>query len=647
MSDYLIIDSNVNFANKLYAALTGRAARIREEVVAPSGEDVGALSDRVAQRLSGRKGRGEPNTIILMNAEAAVDGACRQQQPLVELAFWLRAKHRLPNAIVFYSLQSLGRLMKDKPEHFIITAPGSYHLRLPISEGLLAKLSGVKPLTNQSALKPFLKARINIERMRHRYANYAGMALMLNAAKKVWGITGVPKSFLKVGANLTSMTDFRASLDYHLLATYYDLTAVRLDESRNGPLKLADASKKILLIDDMADQGWKLILSQMVYGDPGDKRLSSLTLPATLLDLGKAVRSHKPHLLLLDLRLSDETGKRPLDELEGYQLLTELKAHPNYKGIPVIMFTASSNAETTKKLIEAGAEAVWTKPGLDEGLAPSDVLDRYADLLKVVDRAFNKFKDVRYSRADPDFSQLRVRLFEKMEWLKYRLLLYREDQLSDLQQGTDFKDFTDIYVDTNLIMSSHGNVDIVESLCNLYTLARVTAKTKKYYGYDQGRVQYSEPKVVVPNQVFDELVKKIKQGDDPMNILFYMVLRDLSGQVMQAIRTEYDQYTADQNFKPQFTMRVPKENVYADPFILDDISHLLVLGYKKMRYADPRKARGGGKGIEKKVEFPDRKVLLVSDDGDLVEKARLMFPQDRFSFYSIAQFNNEVRKIDL
>src|SRR5690606_25177038 len=74
-------------------------------------------------------------------------------------------------------------------------------------------------------------------------------------------------------------------------------------------------------------------------------------------ELKKTIDNFKPHLILLDLRLNDEEGKKELTELGGFQLLKHLKSDDCLKGLPVIMFTASSNAETIKELITNGAEA--------------------------------------------------------------------------------------------------------------------------------------------------------------------------------------------------------------------------------------------------------------------------------------------------
>ena len=640
---FLIIDSSKNYAKKLYEALSGNGANADKNVIDSSKEkDFSALSKKIAARAKNRR------TILLINAEALIEGGLRQHQKLVELVFWLRCKHKLQNAIIFYSLQSINRLLKTKPENFILLAPSSYHFQQPLDIEKIKKLQ-FEPLGKSDNLKPFLKSRINLRQTRHRYANYAGMSLMLNIAKEVWNVAVDTKIIQGNVNNFTQFFGFRKSLDYHLLATYFDLEIIGIDEAKKTSLKIANQlsrSKRILLIDDLAENGWKPILSKMIYGNPNNKNIKSLRihnelqngkrlfdLDKTKKELEATIKTHKPHLILLDLRLNDEEGKRPSKDLGGFKLLKYLKSHSSFKGVPVIIFTASSNAEITKEMVSAGAEAVWTKPGLDEGLGSLSIYDRYQSLLKAIEKAFDKYKNLTYYGGSNQFSDLRIQLLNKIEWVKYRLMLYEEPELMTLQQATAFKDFTDIYVDTNFLMANSG-IDIVENLSNLYVISKMTSRTQKYYSHNQKTFPYYEPKIVISNQIFDELIKKIKTMGEPMNVLVYSIIREL---FPESVRTEYRLFNNDPNLKPQFELRNPKEDLYADPFIIDDISHLIVLRYKKFKVGNNRYAT---------VNFPNRKVLLISNDGDLIKKTRLMF-KSSFKQYTIADFNNEARKIKL
>lgn len=637
MGNYLIVDSNVRFAEKLYQALTDKSQDASPHIVDTASfndlaMDLSRVSDEVARRAKSSK------LTVLINAEALTRDGLRQHQKVVDLVFWLRCKHNLRNAIATYSVQSLDALLKKKPEHFILHSPGTYHFQLPLGYSDLKRIANLQPLDDISTIKPYLRPRINLDRIRHTYANYAGIASMFELSKRVWEIKQISKRFLDA-ADLTRVSEFRSSLDSYLLKTYFTPEAEATADLQ--ALKISNPPRKVLLLDDLADMGWRLVLSQMIYGKPDDDRIWALPVPTTEAHISQAIREHKPDLLLLDLRLDNEIGNTPTRELGGYKLLSFLKSSLEFKGLPVVMFTASSNAQTTKDLIYEGAEAVWTKPGLDEQPSSGVVVSRYAELLALVNQTTNKHSQLALPVSKYGFGDFRIRFFEKIEWIKYRLGLYSSAELEKFHKATAFYGFTDIYIDTNYLINNDDKIDILESLSNLYIVSSITSNTKKTYKVDGKRFGYVEPKIVISNQVLDELIKRIKRGNEQMDSTVYAIVRELSG---RRIRSEYSRFTDNPAFRPMYKMNNPKENLYADPFLLDDISQLIVLGYQKITFQDEFNAVPGQK---KKVYFPDRNVLLVTNDHDLTEKTRKMLPSGTFRTYRIEEFNKEARGVDL
>ena len=76
------------------------------------------------------------------------------------------------------------------------------------------------------------------------------------------------------------------------------------------------------------------------------------------LSAAKTEKHKKPDLILLDLNM-------PLKN--GFEVLTELKSHPNLRSIPVIVLTASSNKQDEIKCFELGCNMFWNKPSsMDE-----------------------------------------------------------------------------------------------------------------------------------------------------------------------------------------------------------------------------------------------------------------------------------------
>ncbi|SOD95176.1 response regulator [Spirosoma fluviale] len=65
-----------------------------------------------------------------------------------------------------------------------------------------------------------------------------------------------------------------------------------------------------------------------------------------------------PDLIILD---------RHMPDLDGHQLLLELKKHPAYKKIPVVMMSADATGQEINRCYEACANSFLSKP-LDLGL---------------------------------------------------------------------------------------------------------------------------------------------------------------------------------------------------------------------------------------------------------------------------------------
>jgi len=65
------------------------------------------------------------------------------------------------------------------------------------------------------------------------------------------------------------------------------------------------------------------------------------------------LNKHKPGIVISDI---------VMPEMDGYQLCRQMKAHENFKGIPVILLTALSDPKDVVKALECGADNFLTKP---------------------------------------------------------------------------------------------------------------------------------------------------------------------------------------------------------------------------------------------------------------------------------------------
>lgn len=120
------------------------------------------------------------------------------------------------------------------------------------------------------------------------------------------------------------------------------------------------AERRLLYIEDTATN--VRLVEQVLRSRPSVKLL-----PAMLGSLGlDLAREHQPDLILLDLHLPD---------LEGDDVLTELRAHEQTAHIPVVMLSADATGRSVEPLLAAGAHAYLTKPiGVREFLEVVDEL---------------------------------------------------------------------------------------------------------------------------------------------------------------------------------------------------------------------------------------------------------------------------------
>jgi CheY-like chemotaxis protein len=76
-------------------------------------------------------------------------------------------------------------------------------------------------------------------------------------------------------------------------------------------------------------------------------------------NLKNTTQQFLPRLILLDLNMPKKDGK---------QVLKEIKEHPDYKKIPVVVFTTSRNELVIDKCYELGANTYIIKPISFDGL---------------------------------------------------------------------------------------------------------------------------------------------------------------------------------------------------------------------------------------------------------------------------------------
>lgn len=114
------------------------------------------------------------------------------------------------------------------------------------------------------------------------------------------------------------------------------------------PLRVKEVTmaKKILIVDDEPDilRAAKVRLMSFGYEviTAGDGN-----------NIADLIKKDSPDLILLDLRLP---------RMDGDEICLMLKSDDKFKHIPVIIFTASSDFNTGKKVKESGANGYLIKP---------------------------------------------------------------------------------------------------------------------------------------------------------------------------------------------------------------------------------------------------------------------------------------------
>lgn len=162
----------------------------------------------------------------------------------------------------------------------------------------------------------------------------------------------------------------------------------------------ADTTANILLIDDNAENGWMSVYRH-IFPNATIQSVELLNEYEKSIDklyyyfIKPAINNiyQTTSLIFLDLRLFEaEESERSIDveNLSGKLMLEKIRE--DFKGIPIIITTASNKVWTFQRLVNAGTDAYWVKEGFDEQRTAEDSVNNYLRLLDLV----NKMTDERY-----------------------------------------------------------------------------------------------------------------------------------------------------------------------------------------------------------------------------------------------------------
>jgi CheY-like chemotaxis protein len=170
-----------------------------------------------------------------------------------------------------------------------------------------------------------------------------------------------------------------------------------ISDSKIGKLRelLHSRKPRILYIDDKADEGWADIFILMIYGELNNETKDQFitdNLKSSARDIDRyyddkikgLINSElTPEVILLDLRLFNEGGSGlNISELSGVKLLEKIRV--DFKGIPVIITTASNKVVSFDEMMKLGADGYWIKEGIDEQRTGQQTVRNYERFLELI-----------------------------------------------------------------------------------------------------------------------------------------------------------------------------------------------------------------------------------------------------------------------
>lgn len=115
----------------------------------------------------------------------------------------------------------------------------------------------------------------------------------------------------------------------------------------------------VLLIDDLADQGWKEILHTIL-----DSKSTHLQVETTVSDAIKTLSSNTFDLIFLDLRFGEQDHfHSDITKFGGYKILMHMKSSfnsPNF-ATPIILLTATNKIWNVEAMLQHGADSYYIK----------------------------------------------------------------------------------------------------------------------------------------------------------------------------------------------------------------------------------------------------------------------------------------------
>lgn len=359
-------------------------------------------------------------------------------------------RHKALMPILFLSVSELNALIVNTGAwSHILTTKGVFYSLLNKVESIkleLAVMEGIKPEEYRSVFLDRIKLLPDERVGRHSIAN-------------IWGAMSIGKS-----ANI-KMDDLNVSHTKKLYFKYvsagvYDFKMLSINIIGSiyvgTPNVIPAKNKKILLVDDEADKGWKTVLSKVfATSSPNDFVVINEKVDgykSLSVESKKIIENESFDLYLLDLRLNgaDEEKNLKADDFSGMDVLNKIKSlNP---GNQVIIFTASNKVWNLKALMDAGADGYYVKEAPEFSYSSEFSIQNYErfkqDVMQCFERGYLK------------------NIYDNTLLLKNHILKFTEESFKN-----ELISQLDLF--WNLILKAKSETDIAYAFVTLYMLFEI------------------------------------------------------------------------------------------------------------------------------------------------------------------------------
>lgn len=312
---------------------------------------------------------------------------------------------------VVYSAMPLEKVLREQSNPSILYSPGTTYHHLTSDQIDLDWDSLAAKRFDPTLWISELRKSAHFETDNHSVANWWGVHRLARAHSAV---TSSDYQADELDSHLRDLNNLKVvalhTRPESVGAT--ELTKEQLKKIKNLRERIAGRKVKILHVDDEWNNGWSKIIADIIFGkskliekegisdyfsaeigtlrtltkfpqfDPDEK---DNFVDELFEHVSRNIDTFEPNCILLDLRLAgNRENASQIEQMSGVQLMRLLRS--SYKGLPVVMTTASNKAWSIEKLMQQGVDAYWIKERPDINATFNDSVINYTRLLELIEK---------------------------------------------------------------------------------------------------------------------------------------------------------------------------------------------------------------------------------------------------------------------